>query len=105
MRLSWSSRCLEHARFLVFAPDVRVFCVCELRERRTEAILYRRAECRGRQSSRLCREDSMEAKLRLDLNALAVESFEAPNTQPAPTERENAASCLDTYCPPRQCCE
>jgi hypothetical protein len=46
-----------------------------------------------------------EAKLRLNMDALTVESFEAPNTPPAPTEREIAGSCLDTYCPPRQCGE
>lgn len=45
----------------------------------------------------------MEAKLRLDLNALVVESFETPDAQPAPAEWANAATC-DT-CPPYHCCD
>lgn len=46
----------------------------------------------------------MEAKLTLDVNDLVVESFEAPDTQPAPTEWANARTCGETYCPPYQCC-
>lgn len=45
----------------------------------------------------------MEAKLRLDLNALVVESFEAADTQQALMERDNARTC-DT-CPGYQCCD
>ncbi len=47
----------------------------------------------------------MEAKLKLDLNALAVESFEAANTTPAKKpEDNNLLTCLQTNCGAYRCC-
>jgi hypothetical protein len=44
----------------------------------------------------------VEAKLKLNLDALAVESFEAANNQqPA---QDNLVTCLQTDCGPYRCC-
>lgn len=45
----------------------------------------------------------MEAKLKLNLDQLTVESFEAGNNE-SPQENVNQATCLDTDCGRIRCC-
>jgi hypothetical protein len=48
----------------------------------------------------------MEARLKLDLNALAVESFEAANPHQPSKEPENVnvLTCMQTDCGRYRCC-
>ena len=49
----------------------------------------------------------MEAKHKLDVETLAVDSFAAGKTQQAPKEPQehvNVLTCLQTNCPPYFCC-
>ena len=48
----------------------------------------------------------MDAKHKLNVEGLAVESFAAGNTQPPqdPKEHVNVRTCVQTACPPYVCC-
>lgn len=49
----------------------------------------------------------MESNLKLDLDELSVDSFEATPEQPeegVPAEAANARTCQDTNCYPWLCC-
>jgi hypothetical protein len=48
-------------------------------------------------------EDPMEAKLKLNLDQLTVESFEAGHSEPT-QENANLATCMDTDCGRIRCC-
>lgn len=46
----------------------------------------------------------MKARLHLDLDQLAVATFETQQTPPPAPANENIRTCLNTACPPYVCC-
>lgn len=66
------------------------------------------AVCAGRQSaagiSPTPLEGAMKIKLQLHLEELAVTSFETVKVPSIEPPKENARTCMDTACPPFNCC-
>jgi hypothetical protein len=46
----------------------------------------------------------MRTKIRLDLDLLAVATFETAQTPPPAPANEQIRTCLNTACPPYVCC-